>query len=171
MEFVCSVCSWHSLLFLCVHGIRVFSVFMAFVVISLCSWNLCAHGIHCYFSVFMEYMCLVCSWHSLLFVFMEFVFSVCSWHSMLFLCVHGVCVQCVHGIHCCFSVVMEFMCSVCSWHSLLCVQCVVYLVFTCLPGVPLVEFMYLVFVRQARVTVGDSGPCCCVYVWCLLSAN
>ena len=35
--------------------------------------------------------------------------------------------------------------------------------------VPLVEFMYRVFTRMpGAVTVGESGPCCCVP--CLLSA-
>ena len=52
---------------------------------------------------------------------------------------------------------MEFMCSMCSRHSLLCVQCVMYLVFTRLPGVPPVKFMYLVFTcMPSEITVGDS---------------
>ena len=39
----------------------------------------------------------------------------------------------------------------------------------CFEHVPLVEFLYLVFTRTpGGVTVGDSGPCCCVP--CLSSA-
>ena len=38
-------------------------------------------------------------------------------------------------------------------------------------NIPLVEFMYLVFIcMQVRVTIGDSGLSCC-HCWCLSCAN
>ena len=41
--------------------------------------------------------------------------------------------------------------------------CLLVLLLFCYEAVPVVEFMYLVFTR-VRVTVGDSGHCCCTCV-------
>ena len=50
-----------------------------------------------------------------------------------------------------------------------------YLVFTCMPGaVPLEEFrgctLYL-HAGQVRVTIGDSGLCCCICIMYISSDN
>ena len=97
----CFLCSWHSLLFLCVHGICVFSVFMAFIVISLCSWNSCVQCVIAFI-----------------------VISLCSWNLLLFHCVHGICVFSVFMAFIVISlcswncVFMAFIViSLCSWNT------------------------------------------------------